>query len=165
MAAQNSFDIVSEIDLQEVDNAIHQAMKEVIARYDFKGVKTTIELDQKEKKVTVHTGDEFHLKSAVDILQSKFVKRSVPLKALSYGPVEEAAGGTARQVISLQVGLGKEQAKQVVKLIKDTGLRVQAQIMDDQVRVTGKNKDDLQAVIKVLRERDLPFATQFVNYR
>jgi uncharacterized protein YajQ (UPF0234 family) len=113
----------------------------------------------------VHTGDEFHLKSAIDILQTKMVKRSVPLKALSYGTVETATGGTARQVITLQVGLDKEQAKQVVKLIKDTGLRVQSQIMDDQVRVTGKNKDDLQEVIKALRAHELPFATQFVNYR
>jgi uncharacterized protein YajQ (UPF0234 family) len=165
MAAQSSFDIVSEVDLQEVANAVNQAMKEVIGRYDFKAIKTTIELDQKEKKITVHTGDEFHLKSAIDILQTKLVKRSVPLKALTYGTVETASGGTARQVIALQVGLDKEQAKQVVKLIKETGLRVQSQIMDDQVRVTGKNKDDLQEIIKALREHELPFATQFVNYR
>lgn len=165
MASQSSFDIVSQVDLQEVSNAISQALKEILGRYDFKGIKTTIELDQKEKTVTVHTGNEFHLKSAVDILQNKFVKRSVPLKALKYGTVEAAAGGTARQVISLQVGLDKEQAKQVVKLIKETGLRLQSQIMDDQVRVTGKDKDDLQQIIQMLRDRDLPFATQFVNYR
>jgi len=165
MAQASSFDIVSQVDLQEVDNAINQAMKEVTARYDFKAVKTTIELDQKEKRVTLHTGDEFHLKSAVDILQSKFVKRGVPLKALTYDPVEAAAGGTARQVIRLQVGLEKEQAKQVTKLIKETGLKVQAQIMDDQVRVSGKSKDDLQTIMNMLRGRDLPFAMQFVNYR
>jgi uncharacterized protein YajQ (UPF0234 family) len=165
MASQSSFDIVSQVDLQEVSNAISQALKEILARYDFKGIKTTIELDQKEKTVTVHTGNEFHLKSAVDVLQNKFVKRSVPLKALKYGTVEAAAGGTARQVITLQVGLDKEQAKQVVKLIKETGLRLQSQIMEDQVRVTGKDKDDLQQIIQMLRDRDLPFATQFVNYR
>jgi len=165
MASQSSFDIVSQVDMQEVTNAITQALKEILGRYDFKGIKTTIELDQKEKTVTVHTGNEFHLKGAVDVLQNKFVKRAVPLKALKYGVVESAAGGTARQVITLQVGLDKEQAKQVVKLIKETGLRLQSQIMDDQVRVTGKNKDDLQQIIQMLRDRDLPFATQFVNYR
>jgi uncharacterized protein YajQ (UPF0234 family) len=165
MAQTNSFDVVSQVDLQEVDNAINQAMKEIIGRYDFKNIKTTIELDQKEKQVKVHTGNEFHLKSAVDILQSKLVKRNVPLKALAYDAVEAAAGGTARQIIRLHVGLDKEQAKQVTKLIKETGLKVQAQIMDDQVRVSGKNKDDLQAVMNMLRGRDLPFAMQFVNYR
>ena len=151
--------------MQEVDNAVNQSMKEIIGRYDFKGIRTTIELDQKEKRVVLHTSNEFHLKSAVDILQSKFVKRGVPLKALKYDSVETAAGGTARQVVHLQVGLDKEQAKQVTKLIKDTGLKVQAQIMDDQVRVSGKNKDDLQAVMTLLRGQDLPFAMQFVNYR
>ncbi|MGB2869948.1 MAG: YajQ family cyclic di-GMP-binding protein [Bacteroidota bacterium] len=165
MAQQNSFDIVSEVDFQEVDNAINQSQKEIIQRYDFKGIATTLELNQKEKQLVVTTGDEFHLKSAVDILQSKLVKRGVPLKALQYGAVEQAAGGASRQVIKLQVGIEKEHAKEVVKMIKDTKLKVQAQIMDDQVRVSGKNKDDLQAVMKLLRDAELPFAMQFVNYR
>jgi len=165
MPQANSFDVVSQVDMQEVDNAINQALKELLARYDFKGIRTTIELDQKEKKVVVHTGDEFHLKSVVDTLQTKFVKRGVSLKALRYDAVESASGGTARQVVHLQVGLDKEHAKQLTKLIKDSGLKVQAQIMDDQVRVSGKSKDDLQSVMNLLRGKDLPFAMQFVNYR
>lgn len=165
MAQQNSFDIVSEVNFQEVDNAINQSQKEITQRYDFKGITTTLELNQKEKQLVVTSGDEFHLKSAVDVLQSKLVKRGVPLKALQYGSVEQAAGGAARQVIKLQVGIDKEHAKTVVKMIKDTKLKVQAQIMDDQVRVSGKNKDDLQAVMKLLRDTELPFAMQFVNYR
>lgn len=165
MPQDNSFDIVSEVNLQEVDNALNQARKEITQRYDFKGSKTSLELNQKEKQITVISDDDFKLKSVIDILQSKFVKRSIPLKALKYGAVEQAAGGTVRQVISLQVGIDKENAKTVVKLIKDTKLRVQSQIMDDQIRVSGKNKDDLQAIMKMLREKDLPFAMQFVNYR
>jgi uncharacterized protein YajQ (UPF0234 family) len=165
MAQENSFDIVSQIDLQEVDNAVNQALKEVGQRYDFKGSKTSVDLNIREKVLTLTADDEFKLKSLIDILQSKFVKRGIPLKSLRYGSVEPAAGGTVRQTISLQVGIDKENAKMVLKIIKDTKLKVQAQIMNDQIRVSGKNKDDLQAVIKILRERDLPFAMQFVNYR
>lgn len=165
MAQQNSFDIVSEINLQEVDNAVNQARKEVGQRYDFKGSKTSIDLNLKEKHLSLISDDDFKLKSVVDIVQSKLVRRGVSLKALHYSKVEPAAGATVRQVISLQVGIGKEDAKSIVKLVKDSQLRVQAQIMDDQVRVSGKNKDDLQAVIQLLRETDLPFALQFVNYR
>ncbi len=165
MAQQNSFDIVSEVDLQEVDNALNQARKEISQRYDFKDSKTQIDLNLKEKQITLHTIDEFHLKSAVDILQSKLIKRGVSIKALRYGPVEQAAGATVRQLITLVVGIGKDDARGVVKMIKDSKIRVQAQIMDDQVRVTGKNKDDLQAVIKMLRDADLSFPVQFVNYR
>ncbi len=165
MADNSSFDIVSQIDLQEVDNAINQARKEIAQRFDFKGSKSSIDLDQKEKQITVHSDDEFKLKSVIDILQGKLIKRSVPLKALSYGTVEQAAGGTVRQVIKLLVGIDKDNARKIVKMIKDTKLRVQAQIMEDQVRVSGKNKDDLQAVIKKLRDADLPFAIQFTNYR
>lgn len=165
MAQQNSFDIVSEINFQEVDNAVDQALKEITQRYDFKGIKTTLELDQKEKKLVVTTGDEFHLKSAIDILQSKFIKRSVPLKALKYGTVEPAASSSVRQTITLQVGIDKEDAKKITKLVKESKLKVQAQIMDDQIRVTGKDKDDLQAIIALLRSQDFPFALQFVNYR
>jgi hypothetical protein len=165
MAQQNSFDIVSEINFQEVDNALNQARKEIVQRYDFKDTNTTVDFNQKEKRITLTTSDDFHLKSAVDILQSKLVKRGVPLKSLKYGTPEQAAGGSIRQTIDLQVGIDKENAKEVVKLIKDSKIRVQAQIMDDQIRVSGKNKDDLQAVIKLLRERDFPFSMQFVNYR
>ena len=165
MAQQNSFDIVSEVNLQEVDNAVNQAQKEIIQRYDFKGIHTSIELDQKEKKIILKTGDEFHLKSVVDILQSKLIKRNVPIKALRYGAIEQAAGSTARQTITLQVGIAKDDAKLIVKLVKDSKLKVQTQIMEDQVRVSGKNKDDLQAVMALMRNHEFAFAYQFVNYR
>jgi len=165
MADTSSFDIVSEVNLQEVDNAINQARKEIGQRYDFKGSKSSVELNQKEKQLTVLSDDDFKLKSVVDILQNKLIKRGVPLKALDYGPVEPAAGGAARQLITLRVGIDKDNARLIVKMIKDTKLRVQAQIMEDQVRVTGKNKDDLQAVIAMLRQADLKFAIQFTNYR
>jgi len=165
MAQQNSFDIVSEVNLQEVDNAVNQAHKEITQRYDFKGIPTTIDLDQKEKKIVITTGDEFHLKSVIDILQTKLIKRGVPVKALRYGAVESAASSRARQTVNLQVGIGKEDAKSLVKLVKDSKLKVQAQIMDDQVRISGKDKDNLQAVIALLRDQDFPFAVQFVNYR
>ena len=165
MASDNSFDIVSKVDMQEVDNALNQARKEIIQRYDFKGSKTSIELKQKENEIVLISDDEFKMKAVIDILQSKFVKRSVPLKALDYGVVEQASGGTVRQTIKLQNGIDKENAKLIVKMIKDTKLRVQAQIMDDQVRVSGKNKDDLQAVMALLRQAELKFAIQFTNYR
>ncbi len=165
MPDTSSFDIVSQIDLQEVDNAINQTRKEIAQRFDFKGSKSSIDLDQKEKQITVHSDDEFKLKSVIDILQGKLIKRSVPLKALSYGTVEQAAGGTVRQVVKLLVGIDKDNARKIVKMIKDTKLKVQAQIMEDQVRVSGKNKDDLQAVIKMIRDANLPFAVQFTNYR
>jgi cyclic-di-GMP-binding protein len=165
MPDTNSFDIVSEVNLQEVDNAINQARKEIGQRFDFKGSKSSIDLDQKEKQITVHSDDDFKLKSVIDILQGKLVKRSVPLRALQYGAVEQSAGGTVRQVVKLLVGIDKDNARKIVKMIKDTKLKVQAQIMEDQIRVSGKNKDDLQAVIKMIRDADLPFAVQFTNYR
>lgn len=165
MADTNSFDIVSKVDMQEVDNALNQARKEIIQRYDFKGSKSSIELKQKEFEIVLISDDDFKMKSVIDILQTKFVKRSVPLKALSYGQVEPAAGGTVRQTIKLQNGIDKENAKLITRMIKDSKLRVQAQIMDDQVRVSGKSKDDLQAVMGMVREADLKFAVQFVNYR
>ena len=165
MAQASSFDVVSEVDLQEVDNALNQARKEISQRYDFKDSKSSLDFNQKEKQIVVISDDDFRLKSVVDILQSKLIKRSVPIKALRYGKPEPAANSTVRQTISLRVGIDKEDAKTIVKMIKDTKLKVQAQIMDDQVRVSGKNKDDLQQVIKMLRETDLPFAMQFVNYR
>ncbi len=165
MAETNSFDIVSKTDMQEVDNALNQSRKEIIQRYDFKGSKTSIELNQKEHTIVIISDDEFRMKATIDIIQSKMVKRGVPLKALSYSAVEPAAGGLVRQVITLQKGIDKDNARLIVKMIKDTKLKVQAAIMDDQVRVSGKNKDDLQAVIAMLRAADLKFAIQFVNYR
>ena len=165
MADTSSFDIVSEVNMQEVDNAINQARKEIGQRYDFKGSRSSIELNQKEKTLTLISDDDFKLKSVIDILQNKLIKRGVPIKALDYGTVEPAANTTVRQIINLRVGIDKENAKLLVKMIKDTKLRVQAQIMEDQVRVSGKNKDDLQAIIKLVREAELKFAVQFANYR
>jgi len=165
MADTFSFDIVSEVDLQETDNAINQARKEIAQRYDFKGSKSTIDLDLKEKKITVVSDDDFKMKAVIDILQNKLIKRGVPLKALDYGVVEPASGGTVRQVIGLRVGIDKDNARLIVKMIKDAKIKVQAQIMDDQVRVSGKVKDDLQSVMKTIRDADLKFAVQFTNYR
>ncbi|MEW5798519.1 MAG: YajQ family cyclic di-GMP-binding protein [Bacteroidota bacterium] len=165
MAQQNSFDIVSEVNMQEVDNALNQARKEVLTRYDFKDTKTTIEFIEKDKIVTVTSDDEFRLKAVIDVLQNKFVKRGIHLKTLKYSEVEPAAGGMARQKITLQVGIDKENARKLVQIIKDMKIKVQAQIMDDQVRVTGKDKDDLQSVIAKLRSIDFPLPLQFTNYR
>ena len=165
MADTSSFDIVSKVDMQEVDNAINQARKEIIQRYDFKGSKTLVELKQKEHEITLISDDDFRMKAVIDILQSKFVKRSVPLKALTYSPVEPAAGGLVKQTIKLQNGIDKENARLIVKMIKDTKLKVQGQIMDDQVRVSGKSKDDLQSIMAMIRQADFKFAVQFVNYR
>ncbi len=165
MADTSSFDIVSEVNLQEVDNAVNQARKEIGQRYDFKGSKSSIAFAPKEKQLVVHSDDDFKLRSVIDILQEKLIKRSVPVKALDYGPVEPATGNTVRQVVRLRVGIDKENARLIVKLIKETKLKVQAQIMDDQIRVSGKNKDDLQVIIAMIRKADLPFAVQFVNYR
>ncbi len=165
MADNSSFDIVSEVNLQEVDNAINQARKEIGQRYDFKGSKSSIELNQKEKILTVVSDDDFKLKSVIDILQNKLIKRGVPIKALDYGTIESGASATVRQIIKLRVGIDKENARLIVKMIKETKLKVQAQIMDDQVRVSGKSKDDLQAVMKLLNGADLAFAIQYTNYR
>jgi cyclic-di-GMP-binding protein len=165
MPDTSSFDIVSKVDLQEVDNALNQSRKEIGQRYDYKGSKTSIDLNQKDHLIVIISDDEFRMKSTIDIVQSKMVKRGVPLKALTYSAVEPSAGGLVRQTITLQNGIDKESARLIVKMIKDTKLKVQAQIMEDQVRVSGKNKDDLQSVIALLRGADLKFSVQFVNYR
>ena len=165
MAAESSFDIVSKIDLQEVKNAVDQALKELGQRFDFKGSKSEILLDEKNKEISVGSDDEYKLKSVLDILQSKLVKRGISLKALTYGKIEPALSGTVRQKISLQQGIPSEKAKEIVKVIKDLKFKVQSQIQGDQVRVTGKDKDDLQAVIKHLREKDFGIDMQFTNYR
>lgn len=165
MPDTNSFDIVSKVDMQEVDNALNQSRKEIIQRYDFKGSKTSIELNQKEHQIVVISDDDFRMKATIDIIQSKMVKRQVPLKALSYSAIEPAASGLVRQVITLQNGIDKDNARLIVKMIKDTKLKVQAQVMEDQVRVSGKSKDDLQKIIAMIRAADLKFAVQFINYR
>jgi uncharacterized protein YajQ (UPF0234 family) len=160
-----SFDIVSEVNLQEVDNAVNQARKEIGQRYDFKGSSSSIELNQKDTQLVLHSDDENKIKSVIDVLQEKLIRRGVPLKSLEYGTVEPAAGGTVRQIVRLRVGIDKENGRLLVKTIKESGMKVQAQIMDDQVRVSGRKKDDLQAVMALLRKADLPFAVQFTNYR
>jgi uncharacterized protein YajQ (UPF0234 family) len=163
--AMNSFDIVSEINWQEIDNSINQTRKEILQRYDFKGSKSSIEMSQKEKTLTILADDDFKLRAVVDILQNKFVKRSVPLKAFKYKEKEAAHSGMVRQIVEVQQGISKDNARMIVKMIKDRKMKVQAAIMDDQVRVSGKSKDDLQSVISLIKNADLDFAVQFVNYR
>ncbi|MBS4028154.1 MAG: YajQ family cyclic di-GMP-binding protein [Ignavibacteriales bacterium] len=165
MASDSSFDIVSKVDFQEVDNALNQARKEIIQRYDFKDSKSSIELKEKEKEIILVSDDEFKMKSVVDIVQSKMIKRGIHLKALKFGTVEQAGNNTVRQVVSLRVGIEKEDAKLLTKMIKDSKLKVNAQIMEDQVRVAGKSKDDLQTAIQLVKNADLPFPVQFANYR
>ena len=159
----NSFDVACKVNPQAVADAVHQAAREIQTRYDLKQTKSqvTVETDA----IVVQADNDYVLKQVVDLLQSKLHRRGVPLKALSYGKVEPAAGRTVRQRIGIQQGIPMEKAKEIVRLIKDTKLKVQAQIQEDQVRVFGKNKDDLQTVIKLLRERDLGIETQFTNYR
>jgi uncharacterized protein YajQ (UPF0234 family) len=165
MAEEHSFDIVCEVDLQEVSNAVNQAVKEIGQRFDFKGSKSSIELDKAAKTIKLISDVEHKLKSVIDILQSKLVKRGIPLKALSYGKIEPASGNTVRQVITLQQGIPQDKAKEIVKIIKDMKVKVTAEIQRDQVRVRGKKIDDLQGVISTLRERDFGIHIQFTNYR
>ncbi|MCL6597304.1 YajQ family cyclic di-GMP-binding protein [Alicyclobacillus macrosporangiidus] len=164
MAKEASFDVVSEVDLQEVQNAVQQALKEISTRFDFKGSKSDIEFDGKGV-ITLLSDDEYKLNALRDVLESKLVKRGVSLKALRPGKIEPAAGGTVRQAVRLQQGIEQDVAKQITKLVKDTKLKVQVSIQGDQLRVSGKSRDDLQAVIRTLREADLPVPLQFTNYR
>jgi len=165
MADEHSFDVVSKVDLQEVSNAVQQALKEMGQRFDFRGSKSNIELDKVKNEILLTSDDEYKLKSVVDMLQSKLIKRQVPLKALSYGKVEPAASNTVRQIVTLQQGIPTEKAKEIVKIIKDTKLKVQSEIQKDQLRVRAKKIDDLQAVMKMLKEKDLGIHIDFVNYR
>jgi hypothetical protein len=164
MAQQNTFDITSKIDPAEVANAINQAMKEIQTRFDFKGSKSNIEIEGMEALVLT-SDDEYKLKSLNDVLQTKFVKRGVPLKGLTYQKVEQALGGTVRQRITMQQGIPQEKAKEIVKFIKDTKLKVQASIQGDFVRVAGKDRDTLQEVMAALRNQDFGIDMQFTNYR
>lgn len=162
--AQNTFDITSTIDHAEVANAINQALKEVHTRFDFKGSQSSIETEGKDA-IVLTSDDEYKLKSLNDILQGKLVKRSVPLKGLTYGKIEQALGGTVRQRVDLQQGIPQEKAKEIVKVIKDLKFKVQASIQGDFVRVAGKDRDALQEVIAALREKDFGIDMQFTNYR
>ena len=165
MADEHSFDVVSKVDLQEVLNAVQQATKEISQRFDFKGSKSSIELNKDKHEITLVSDDESKLKTVIDILQTKLVKRGVSLKALSYGKIEQAAGNTVRQIVTLQQGIPVDKAKEIVKLIKDTKMKVQAEIQKDQVRVRAKKIDDLQATITLLKGKDLGIHIEFINYR
>jgi len=166
MADASSFDVVSEVDLQEVDNAVNQALKEIGQRYDFKNSKSSIELKRAEKELHLASDDESRLKAVVEILQGRIVKRGISLKALDLQKVEQAFGGTARQVVKIVSGLPMDAAKDIVKRIKDSKLKVQASIQENKVRVSCKSRDDLQAVIQMLRgSSDIKVPLQFVNYR
>jgi hypothetical protein len=165
MAKSLSFDIVSQVDLQEVDNALNQAIKEIHQRYDLKDSKTELELNKKDKLITMNTKDDYSRKQSIDILQTKLIKRGLSIKALKMEEPEPAANGRLRQKINLQSGISKENAKKITKLIKELKLKVGAQIMDEKVRVQGAKKDNLQDVINAVKEADLDFPTQFVNYQ
>jgi len=165
VAQEFSFDVVSKVNLQEVANAVQQAGKEIATRFDFRGSVSKIELNEKDLNLTLTSDDAHKLKSVVDILETKLVRRGVALKALDYGKVEPAAGGTVRQVAKIQQGIPSEKAKEIVKAIKDRKLKVQASIQSEQVRVAGRAKDDLQEAIALLRARDFGLPLQFTNYR
>jgi uncharacterized protein YajQ (UPF0234 family) len=165
MADEHSFDIASKVDMQEVSNAVQQSIKEITQRFDFKGSKSIIELDKEKASITLISDDEYKLKSLTEILKSKLVKRNVSLKSLNYGKIEQASGGTVRQVLTLQQGISTERAKDIVKLIKETKLKVQSEIQKDQIRVRAKKIDDLQAIIKMLKGKDFDFHIEFINYR
>jgi cyclic-di-GMP-binding protein len=160
----NSFDIVSKIDLQEVSNAIQQAMKEITTRFDLKDSKSEIAMEGKDA-IVLHSADEFKLKAINDVFQQKLVKRGVPLKGLTYAVAEPAAGGTVRQKITMQQGIPIEKAREIVKVVKDSKKKVQASIQGDLVRVSGKDRDTLQEIIALLRQRDFGIDMQFTNYR
>lgn len=165
MAQNHSFDIVCEIDMQEADNAVNQALKEIHQRYDLKDSKTELELNKKEKFISINTKDDYSRKASIDILETKFIRRGISVKALKFDEPEAAAGGRLKQKINLQSGISKENAKLITKMIKDSKLKVNAQIQDEQVRVTAPKIDDLQAVIKMVKEAELDFPTQFVNMK
>jgi hypothetical protein len=161
--ADSSFDIVSKVDLQEVKNALAQATKEIETRFDLKGTGSSVELAGEE--LVLASVDDFKLKAVREILEGRLVKRNVPLKALTFGEVDSALGGSVRQRVSMQKGIPTEKVREIVKLIKGTKMKVQAAIQGDQLRVSGKSRDDLQAVMRMLKESDLGIDMQFTNYR
>lgn len=163
MASNYSFDIVSEVNMQEVDNAINQTLKEIGQRYDFKGTKTQIELGKDEIKIV--SDDEYKLNAVIDVLKGKFIRRGVSPKALELGKIETASLGSARVIAKIVNGISTEKAKKIVAEIKSNKIKVQTQIMDNQLRITGKDKDDLQAVIQLVKSKDFGIDLQFTNYR
>jgi len=163
LPSEASFDVVSRIDQQELDNALNQARKEIENRFDFKHSKTNIEAD--DKKITIVSDDEMKMRNVIDIVQSKAIKRGIDIKALEFGTVEPAAGSTVRQVVTLRSGIPKDKSKALMEKIKSLKLKVTAQYQDEQVRVSSKNRDDLQKVIAELKAMDFELPLQFVNYR
>lgn len=166
MASSSSFDVTTGVDYMEVNNAVTQATKEITQRYDFKGLKVSLELDQKEHTITLAAPDEFKLSAMWDVLQSKLVRRQVPLKNMKPGEVVPAAGSSVRQVVAIQDGLTADMAREIAKVIKDAKMkRVQAAIQGDTVRISSPNKDDLQAAIALLKQQDIGVDLKFGNYR
>ena len=165
MAKNSSFDIVSELDLQEIDNALNQAIKEIRQRYDLKDSKTEMVLNKKEKLISLNTKDDYSRKQSIDILQTRLIKRGLSIKALKMEEPEPAASGRLKQKINLQSGISKDNTRKITKLIKELKLKVSAQIMDEKVRVQGSKKDDLQQVIQSVKDADYDFPVQFVNYQ
>lgn len=163
--AENSFDIVSRVDMQEVMNAVQQAMKEIRQRFDFRGSKSNIEVDHGKNEIIIVSDDEYKLKSVVDVLQGKLIKRKVPLKSLGYGKIESALSGTVKQSVAIQQGIPTEKGREIVKMIKSSKLKVQSEIQKDQLRVRAKKIDDLQTVMQLLKEEDLGIHIEFLNYR
>lgn len=163
MAKENSFDIVSKVSLEEVTNAVHQTMKEVRQRFDFKGSQSDVKLEDSE--LVLVSDDDYKLKALIDILEQKLAKRKVPLKALSYGKIESALGGTLRQRVGVQQGISTEKTKEIVRFIRDTKLKVKNTIQGDSVRVSGRDRDTLQDLIALLKEKDFGIDIQFTNYR
>jgi cyclic-di-GMP-binding protein len=161
----NTFDIVSKIDLAEVNNAVQQAVKEIHTRFDLKDSKSDIQLNEKDNKILLASADEFKLKAVTEVLQQKLVKRKVPLKGLAFGAITPAAGSTVRQEITLQQGIPIEKAREIVKLVKDSKKKVQASIQGDLVRISGRDRDTLQDVIALLRNHEFGIDMQFTNYR
>jgi uncharacterized protein YajQ (UPF0234 family) len=160
-----SFDVVSRVDMQEVDNAVNQVKKEITTRFDFRGSKTEVELDRKESKINLLTEDEMKLHAIRDMLIAKIVRRSIDAAALDFGQSEKAGGDMLKQTITIVNGIDIETARKVVKLVKDTKIRVQAAIQGEEVRITGKKRDDLQEVINTLKEADVGMPLQFINFR
>ena len=165
MASNHSFDIVSEIDFQEADNALNQAIKEIHQRYDLKDSNTELTLNKKENLISINTKDDYSRKQSIDILQTKFIKRGISIKALKALEPEPAANGRIKQIINLQSGISQENAKIITKLIKESKLKVSAQIQDEQVRVQATKIDDLQFIMKLVKETELEFPVQFTNYK
>jgi uncharacterized protein YajQ (UPF0234 family) len=165
VAGDSSFDVVSKVNMAEVVNAVNQAQKEMETRFDFRGSKSSITLDEKEATITLIGDDEMKLSNVNDILQTKLVKRGIALRTLDYGKQEEAAGGTIRQVITLKQGIAQDKAKQISQAIRDSKLKVKSEIRGEELRVSGAKKDDLQAVIQLLRSKDFGIELQFINFR